>query len=376
MSGPPPYYNFIFQGEPEDIIIVVKSGTKINKLFDEYFKRIEKPNLIIKNLDNIYFIIDAKILTNKNDETIESFFKNNISSTFLVKVVNGNNHNYNIQDKKLIKGNIYSSVYEAQIDGIDVPVAIKVINKEKIKEMMMEENMILEIKDEDFIPKIEKFNIEIENMQKCQCENSVKIYDYYDTEKEFIIIMELCDETLFHVLCRKEQERGFKSEEIKYVLLQLNKVFKKMNYYNISHRDIKLNNILVKYLNPNKTKYRVLLSDYGSSDQLFLNKKFFEECAGTKLTMAPEILDDQKYNNKCDLWSLGVIIYQLYTKKFPYEGNVNKAILNQIKRKGLSVLDAIEDNDYLLKDLLSKLLQKEPDKRISWEDYYKHPFFN
>ena len=208
------YYNFIFQGEPEDIIIVVKSGTKINKLFDEYFKRIEKPNLIIKNLDNIYFIIDAKILTNKNDETIESFFKNNISSTFLVKVVNGNNHNYNIQDKKLIKGNIYSSVYEAQIDGIDVPVAIKVINKEKIKEMMMEENMILEIKDEDFIPKIEKFNIEIENMQKCQCENSVKIYDYYDTEKEFIIIMELCDETLFHVLCRKEQERGFKSEEI------------------------------------------------------------------------------------------------------------------------------------------------------------------
>ena len=92
--------------------------------------------------------------------------------------------------------------------------------------------------------------------------------------------------------------------------------------------------------------------------------------------MAPEILDDQKYNNKCDLWSLGVIIYQLYTKKFPYEGNVNKAILNQIKKKGLSVLDVIEDNDYLLKDLLSKLLQKEPDKRISWEDYYKHPFFN
>ena len=70
------------------------------------------------------------------------------------------------------------------------------------------------------------------------------------------------------------------------------------------------------------------------------------------------------------------LIYQLYTKKFPYEGNVNKAILNQIKRKGLSVLDVIEDKDFHLKDLLSKLLQKEPDKRISWEDYYKHPFFN
>ena len=370
------YYNFIFQGEPEDIIIVVKSGTKINQLFDEYFKRINKSNLIVKNLDNIYFIIDTKILKNKNEETIESFFKNNTSSTFLVKVVNGKSHYNNYQIKKLIKGNIYSSVYEAQINGIDTPVAIKKINKERIKEMMMEENITLEIKDEDFIPKIAKFNIEIENMQKCQCENSIKIYDYYDTEKEFIIIMELCDETLYHLLCKKENERGFKSGEIKYILLQLNKVFKKMNYYNISHRDIKLNNILIKYLNPEKTKYKVLLSDFGSSDQLFNNKKFFEEYVGTQLTMAPEILDAQPYNNKCDLWSLGVIIYQLYTKKYPYEGNVNKAILNQIKKKGLSVLNAIEDNDILLKDLLSKLLQREPDKRISWEDYYKHAFFN
>ena len=371
------YYNFIFQGEPEDIIIIVKSGTKINQLFDEYFKRMHKSNLMLKNLDNIYFIIDTKILKNKNEETIESFFKNNISSTFLVKVVNGKSHNYNnYQIKKLIKGNIYSSVYEAQINGLNTSVAIKKINKEKIKELIMEENISLEIKEEDFIPKIRDFNKEIQNMQKCQCENSVKIYDYYDTEKEFIIIMELCDETLYHLLCGKENERGFKSKEIKYILLQLNKVFKKMNYYNISHRDIKLNNILIKYLNPEKTKYKVLLSDFGSSDQLYNNKEFFEEYIGTQLIMAPEILDAQKYNNKCDLWSLGVIIYQLYTKKYPYEGNVNKAILNQIEEKGISVLNAIEDNDMLLKDLLSKLLQKEPNKRISWEDYYKHPFFN
>ena len=82
--------------------------------------------------------------------------------------------------------------------------------------------------------------------------------------------MELCDETLFHMLKRKTKGKktGFCAEEIKGILLQLNNVFRKMNYYNISHRDIKLNNILVKYLDKERNRYKVLLSDYGISNQL------------------------------------------------------------------------------------------------------------
>ena len=369
----PPFYNFIFKEEPEDIAIVVGRGTKLNQLFKEYFDKIHKSNLFIKNFDNLHFVINDKIITCNNEETIESFFNNNISSTFLVDVVNGKGHYYQYEIIKLIKGNIYACVYEAKVDFTNEPVAIKKIDKEIIKELMKQEKMSLKITENEFKPNIEKFNREIENMQKCQCENSVTIYDYYDTEKEFIIIMELCDETLFHILCRKEN--GFSSEEIKYVLLQLNKVFKIMNYYKIVHRDIKLNNILVKYLNEQKTKYKVLLSDYGISNRLYSNKKFFDSHEGTQLIMAPEILNGEDYTNKCDLWSLGVIIYQLYTRKFPYNGNVEIAILNDIEQKGLSVLDVINENDQNLKDLLSQLLQKEQEERISWEKYYEHPFF-
>ena len=369
-----PYYNFIFKVEPEDIIIVVKRETKLNHLFNEYFNRIQKPNLTLKNIDNIYFLINGKIITNKNEETIESFFKNNISSTFLVEVVNGKSHYLNYETIKVIKQTNYSSIYEAKVDYLNEPVAIKKINKEKIKEKIKEERIILEVTNEDFRPFIENFNIEIENMQKCQCENSVTIYDYYETEEDFIIIMELCHETLYDLLCKKEN--GFNNEEIKNILKQLNNTFKKMNYYNISHRDIKLNNILVKYLNSEKTEYKILLSDYGAGNQLYSTKTYFETYIGTKLTMAPEILDGQKYNDKCDLWSLGVIIYQLYTKKMPYEGDVDKAILNEINNKGLSILDAIDEKDKILKDLLTQLLQKDPEKRISWENYYKHPFLN
>ena len=208
-------------------------------------------------------------------------------------------------------------------------------------------------------------------MKNCYCENSVEIIDYYDNEEEFIIIMELCDDTLFHILCKTE--KGFSAQEIRKILLELNNVFKRMNKYNISHRDIKLNNILVKYLNKEKTKFKILLSDYGVSNHLNSITQNYSTHAGTQLIMAPEILNDEKYNNKCDLWSLGVIIYQLYTKEYPYHAPVERGILNQINKKGKNVLNVIKDEQ--LKDLLSKLLEKNPNKRISWEGYFDHQFF-
>ena len=89
--------------------------------------------------------------------------------------------------------------------------------------------------------------------------------------------------------------------------------------------------------------------------------------------MAPEILKGEEYNNKCDLWSLGIIIYQLYTKNIPYNGEFDNIILNQIEDLGLSILDKIKNEK--LKDLLSKLLVEDPEKRISWEEYFEHDFF-
>ena len=85
-----------------------------------------------------------------------------------------------------------------------------------------------------------------------------------------------------------------------------------------------------------------------------------------RLIMAPEILKMEPYNEKCDLWSLGVNIYQLYTKKIPYNSTFEMGILKEIKEKKQSVLDIIPEEDALLKDLLSKLLVEDPEKRISF----------
>ena len=89
--------------------------------------------------------------------------------------------------------------------------------------------------------------------------------------------------------------------------------------------------------------------------------------------MATEKIKWERNNNKCYLWSLGVNIFQLYTKKPPYSGSYDNVILKQIDKKGQTVLDVIEDET--LKNLLSKLLVKNPKNRISWEEYFNHEFF-
>ena len=364
--------NIVFTSCYGKIIIQVNHTTKVGDLIKEYFKKIEKSNLLTNNLENIYFIFSAILLNNHIDKTIESLSMIDFSN---IEVINGVNNNYkNFEIIDTIKENIFTSVYKAKILSNNELVAIKKIFKDKIKDEMKYSLCKKTITDKEFEPIIKKFNKEIENTKKCQCENSVSLYDYYDKEKEFIIIMELCDETLFDLLC--EKENGFNSEEIKEILLQLNNVFKKMHYNKISHRDIKLNNILIKYYDEYKTRYKVLLSDYGISNQLYSLTQKFTTHAGSQLIMAPEILNDEDYTDKCDLWSLGIIIYQLYTKDFPYKGNVEKAILNQIQRIGLSVLDNIDENDNTLKDLLSKLLVRDPNERMTWEEYFNHPFFN
>ena len=367
------FVNFIFDNTYHDkILIKAKGDTTIEELIDLYFKRKGKSNLIVDNFEYTYFIYNAHILTYKNNKNkINSFFFSP-TNTIVVCRLDYRKELKDFEIIELIKENVYTLVYKAKIKNFFTEfVAIKKIKKEQLKEDIKENLVIDEISEGDFKKEINKFNRELENMKICRCENSVEIYDYFDTEEYFIIIMEFCDNNLFKELAKTKN--GFKVEQIRKILKQLNNVFKLMNKYNIAHRDIKLNNILVKYLNNEKTEFKVLLSDYGVSNQLNSMTGKYMTHAGSQIIMAPEILNGEPYTNKCDLWSLGVNIFQLYTKKPPYNGKFDKVILEQIKKLGHKVLDVIKDDK--LKDLLSKLLVRDPKERLSWEEYFKHDFF-
>jgi len=84
--------------------------------------------------------------------------------------------------------------------------------------------------------------------------------------------------------------------------------------------------------------------------------------------MAPEILKNEgvnkEYDEKCDLWSIGVIIYELYFKRPPFNGNNGTTILNLIKNQGKKLLE--KTGFYQLDDLIRKLLIEDPIKRLNW----------
>jgi len=256
---------------------------------------------------------------------------------------------------KLIGSGTFGEVYQ----GRDIKTGMRVAVKRIRKKILYEKGEYL----------LKAYKREIDCMTKCACENSIKFIKEFATQNNYNIIMELCDTDLLCYLY--ERSNPFSIEEIKDTFLQLNNAFRKMSYHKILHRDLKLGNILITFTDETKKKFIPKLSDYGFSKEL--NYANYANCThlGTPATMAPEIMLDLPYNEKSDLWSVGVMMYQLYFKEVPYEGNTEAEILSKIKLN----IPLKQPEDMNFRDLLNRLLTVDSDKRLSWEEYFDHPFF-
>ena len=223
---------------------------------------------------------------------------------------------------------------------------------------------------------IQSIKNEINNMTIAQGinkdnQNTVKIYDYFDMRDEFVIIMELCDCNLADILNKKkEKKEKFNFNEILEILTQLNKTFKIIVDKKMIHRDLKLENILLKKNEKGQNIWKI--TDYGVSKKLITLSPQYYTRVGTISYMAPEVSAKEKYNNKCDLWSLGIILYKLYFGEVPYAGETDEAVLNKIRTHKKDILKKSGNNNF--DDLINRLLEADPIKRISWEEYFKHPF--
>jgi len=269
----------------------------------------------------------------------------------------------------------YGTVYKGREKEKNEIRAIKVMNLNKIRE-----DIINEIDENDGIEKklksyISGFIDEYEIMKKCcnNNNNSVKCYEYFYNDDNFAIIMELCDKNLFQLLMEKKKKdnRYFNSEEILEIMKQLNNTFKIMIENKIIHRDLKLENILIKNENGQNI---IKLADYCCSKRLISLSNYGNILGvGTVSYMAPEILKGEEYNYKADLWSIGIIIYRLYFGKFPFPGLEKQALINNIEKYGNKLIKKTENKE--LDDLIERLLEKDASKRLKWDEYLNHIFF-
>jgi len=218
------------------------------------------------------------------------------------------------------------------------------------------------------IKEIDKHNYiinEVEKMNIIKSENIVKFKSKIDSKDYFYIIMDLCINNLENYI--KSRENDITIKEIKEILNQLNNVFKIMNNNKIIHKDLKPRKILISLDRLDKC----LIKLSGSSKNINLSNTI-TNTTNQNLTTAPEILNGENHSFKSDIWSLGIIIYFMLNKEYPFNGQ-NELLLfkdiNSGKKLKLS-------NDDKLNDLLNKMLKININERISWEEYFNHPFFN
>jgi len=266
-----------------------------------------------------------------------------------------------------------SNIYEGINKETHEKRFIQIVKKEKIKSKI-EDNMetIKMIKEEDIQLYIDKYLNLINKMRILMGDNkdnknTVKFYESYNTNEELAIIMETWDDNLYQFLEKKEGHLNYK--EIYEILTQLNNSFRIMAQNKLIHGSLKLENIVINYENEEKSKFIVQLK----SDICQLEDDCFGELINLNCRiLAPEILKGENNFEKCDLWSLGIMIYNFYFKEYPYKGKYRREVLDEIKEVN-KINKKTGDSD--LDDLIIKLLECDPKKRISWEDYFNHPFF-
>tara|TARA_B100001093_G_C26769695_1_gene989534 strand:- start:469 stop:1599 length:1131 start_codon:yes stop_codon:yes gene_type:complete len=199
------------------------------------------------------------------------------------------------------------------------------------------------------------FKREIMLMKSFSHPNILKLYDFVKNDKGLFLILEYCESG--------DLSQYIKNKIYTYDDKYFYEIFNGLEYLfknNILHRDIKPQNILI-------TDNTIKISDFGFAKTFEKNELITTVC-GSPLYMAPEIIQNKQYNHKSDIWSLGVIIFELFTKKHPYYTTSKKNLIKNIK-SGIKI-NYNFINDQKLVKLLKEILNDNPEKRISWEELF------
>ena len=206
---------------------------------------------------------------------------------------------------------------------------------------------------------------EINIHSKLSHENIIKLYNVHEDNENINIIMEYAENGNLFELISKEKNGLEESKAFDYFIQVVNAVYYLHNN-NIIHRDIKPENILIG--NDNKIK----LCDFGWAKELTLeNRSTF---CGTVEYMAPEIVGSENYDYSVDIWSLGILLYELLFGHSPFKANTTKNVILNIKTHELTYDDKNKKISNSCKDLIQKLLVSNPQKRLKIKDILEHPF--
>jgi len=254
--------------------------------------------------------------------------------------------------EKTLGSGTYGVVYKAIRKATGEKRAIK-----KIKRMN---------KDKGFEGKLVH---EIDILKHLDHPNIIKIYEFYTTEKEFYVVSEyISGGELFDEIA---QRRYFSEADAAFIMRQLLAAISYCHSKNVVHRDLKPENILIDSVEGNKVTVKII--DFGTA-LIVPQDRVISKKVGSIYYVAPEILKGN-YTSKCDIWSLGVIMYILLVGRPPFNGSSNSSIMSAILTGVFEFPSPLADNISAdAKGLIRKMLTYNPEERITASEAYNHPW--
>ena len=227
-------------------------------------------------------------------------------------------------------------------------VAIKILDKKKIVEKADLERILREM----------KMLSELDN------EHIIKVYQIYENENHYLIIMEYCEGgELFNYIVEKQR---LSENESAYFYYQIIQGVEYIHSQGIAHRDLKPENLL---LDQNK---KIKIIDFGLSNYFDGVQKLETPC-GSPCYASPEMVGGNKYNGFfIDIWATGIILFAMLCGYLPFEDDNNDVLFKQILGGKIEYPNHLSE---VSKDLLKKIIETNPDKRIKIDEIKKHPFY-
>ena len=325
---------------------------KVNKKSksDEPFRRRKKKSSTVKQNPLLF----AKLFS--NDMSIP------INQENLIWGKKGLPQSNYVRGKSLGKG-AYGNVYESRNPTFNNKVAMKIIDKNKIE--------LDEINDD--------IKREINILKKLSHPNIVKIYEFYESDNCFYIINEYCKGGQLYEYLTKNK---LTEEQLCVIFYQVFSGLIYLHEHSILHGDLKPENILIssveKDLETNEDFAWIKIIDFGTAKIFKKQIKKGENIEGTLYYIAPEVFSGNIdiYDEKSDIWSIGIILYRALTRKYPFIGRNEDETISFIIDK-----DHDCNNELLLghsneiQDLIKKLLKKDPNERPSAKEALNHEWF-
>ena len=188
------------------------------------------------------------------------------------------------------------------------------------------------------------------------------MFDCFETQHEFCVVTEYAQGELFQIL---EDDQRLPESEVRKIAKQLVQALHYLHSHRIIHRDMKPQNVLIG------SHGTVKLCDFGFARAMSAHTIVLTSIKGTPLYMSPELVQEKPYDHTADLWSLGVILYELYVGKPPFYTNSIYTLINIIIKDPVKYPSSMSAE---FRSFLRGLLHKTPSRRMKWAKILQHPF--